>query len=189
MSKRSDAKGAKKFWRLVVLLASVLTASAAGNATLIDAAKSGNVQMVRTLLKQRLDVNGQEADGMTALHWAARNNDIETAQLLIRAGANVKAANRYGVTPITLAAENGNSAMVETLLKAGADANTALPEGETVLMTAARAGNADVSKSTDCPRRQRQRQGEVAGPNCPHVGGRRKSCQAPSRRSLRPAPT
>jgi uncharacterized protein len=146
MSKRSDAKRAAAFW-FVVVLVSVLTASAAGNATLIDAAKSGNVQLVRTLLKQRTDVNGQEADGMTALHWSVRNNDAETAQLLIRAAANAKAANRYGVTPITLAAENGNSALVEMLLKAGADPNTSLPEGETVLMTAARSGNVDAVKA------------------------------------------
>jgi uncharacterized protein len=123
-------------------------ASASGNGTsFIDAVKSGNVQTIRTLLKQHPDINAQEADGMTALHWAVRNDDSESAQLLIRAGANVKAANRYGVTPIALAATNGNGVLVEALLKAGADANTALPEGETVLMTASRAGNADAVKA------------------------------------------
>src|SRR5207249_2207285 len=83
---------------------------------------------VRSLLKQRPDVNGREPDGMTALHWAVRNDDAETAQLLIRSGANVKAANRYGVTPISLAATNGNATLVEALLKAGADPNDAQPE-------------------------------------------------------------
>ncbi len=124
------------------------TASASGNGTsLIDAVKSGNVQAIRTLLKQRPDLNAQEPDGMTALHWAVRNDDVDTAQALIHAGANVKAANRYGVTPLSLAATNGDSVLVEALLKAGADANTALPEGETVLMTASRAGNADAVKA------------------------------------------
>jgi ankyrin repeat protein len=137
----------KASWFIVGLL-SVLTASASGNGTsLIEAVKAGNATTVRTLLKQRPDVNGQEPDGMTALHWAARNDDVDTAQLLIRAGANVKAANRYGVTPLSLAATNGNVTLVDALLKAGADAKATLPEGETVLMTAARAGNADVVKA------------------------------------------
>ena len=107
-----------------------------------DAAKDGNAALVRTLLKQRADVNAPQADGMTALHWAVLSNDGELAQALIRAGANVKAANRYGITPLWLAATNGNAAMIETLLKAGADPNATLPEGETVLMAAARTGDA-----------------------------------------------
>jgi ankyrin repeat protein len=109
--------------------------------SLIDAVKAGDVQAVRSLIKQRANINAAEPDGMTALHWAARGNDLETVQLLIRSGANVKAVNRYGVTALTLAATNANAAMIEALLKAGADPNTALPEGETVLMTAARTGN------------------------------------------------
>jgi len=142
MTKYTDAKWTKPIG-LIAALTCVLTVAASGaGANLIDAVKAGNVEVVRTLLKQRPDVNGREPDGMTALHWAVRNDDAETAQLLIRSGANVKAANRYGVTPISLAATNGNATLVEALLKAGADPKDALPEGETVLMTAARAGNA-----------------------------------------------
>src|SRR5215831_10457953 len=108
MRYRTEANWTRLLW-FVVALASVLIASASGNGTsFIDAVKSGNTQTIRTLLKQHPDVNAQEADGMTALHWAVRNNDTETVRLLIRAGANVKAANRYGVTPVALAATNGN---------------------------------------------------------------------------------
>lgn len=129
------------------LLLLVFAQTTRAGSSLIDAVKAGDASTIRTLLKQRPDVNSREPDGMTALHWAVRNNDAATAQLLIQAGANVKAANRYGVTPIALAAENGNAALVEALLKAGADANASLPEGETTLMTAARTGNADAVKS------------------------------------------
>ncbi len=139
--------------RFFVLLGSLcfcvflLTVSGAAPLTLIDAVKAGDSQAVRSLLKQRSNVNAVEADGMTALHWAARSNDLETVQLLLRSGANAKAANRYGVTPLALAAANGNAPMIEALIKAGADPNAALPEGETVLMTAARTGNADAVKA------------------------------------------
>lgn len=125
-------------WLLAIFMS--VTVSAAG-VSLIDAVKAGDVQAVRTLLKQRANVNAAEADGMTALHWAARANAMDTVQLLLSSGANAKAANRYGVTPLSLAATNGNAAVIDALIKAGADPNTSLPEGETVLMTAARTGN------------------------------------------------
>src|SRR5262245_61418480 len=135
----------KRTWLLGILMSA--TVWAATPAGLIDAVKSGDAQAVRTLLKQRANVNATEADGMTALHWAVRSNDAETVQLLLRSGANAKTANRYGVTPLSLAATNGNADMIETLIKSGADPNAALPEGETVLMTAARTGNADAVKA------------------------------------------
>lgn len=130
-------------WLITLLTSAISAGAAAGPVNLIDAVKAGDGQAVRTLLKQRSNVNEAEPDGMTALHWAARANDVETARLLLRSGANAKVANRYGVTPLSLAAVNGNAVLIEALIKAGADPNTASPEGETVLMTAARTGKAD----------------------------------------------
>jgi uncharacterized protein len=130
---------------LAVFMSAAL--SAATPANLFDAVKAGDAQAVRALLKQRVNVNATEADGMTPLHWAVRSNDIDTVQLLLRSGANSKAANRYGVTPLSLAALNGNAAMIEVLIKARADPNAALPDGETVLMTAARTGKPDAVKA------------------------------------------
>jgi ankyrin repeat protein len=135
----------KAAWLLVVVIS--VTVSAATPVNLIDAVKTGDAQAVRSFLKQRVNVNATEADGMTALHWAVRANDMSTVQLLLRSGANAKAANRYGITPLSLAATNGNAAMIEALIKAGADPNAATPDGETALMTAARTGNADAVKS------------------------------------------
>jgi ankyrin repeat protein len=123
------------------VLSTVSARGAGTDALLADAAEKMDRAAVRTLLKQRVDVNAPQVDGMTALHWASYQDDLETASLLVRAGANVKAGNRYGVTPLSLACTNGNSAMVELLLKAGADPNGALPGGETALMTASRVGS------------------------------------------------
>jgi ankyrin repeat protein len=95
---------------------------------------------IKTLLKQHIDVNAPQADGMTALHWAVQHDDLELSDQLLRAGASVKAVNRYGVMPLSLACTNGNGALVELLLNAGADPNAALPGGETPLMTASRTG-------------------------------------------------
>src|SRR5712691_2683505 len=125
----------------VVALSMVGVRAAGPDALVADAAEKMDRAAIRTLLRQRVDVNTPQVDGMTALHWASYQDDLETAALLLRAGANVKAANRYGVTSLSLACTNGNVAMVELLLKAGADPNAALPGGETPLMTASRVGS------------------------------------------------
>jgi ankyrin repeat protein len=120
---------------------------AAGDSAAANAAQNRDMTTLRTLVRQKADVNATQPDGTTALHWAAHWNDLDTVKLLLAAGANAKAANRYGASPLSEAVVTGNTALVEALLKAGAPANTlATPDGETVLMTAARGGNADVVK-------------------------------------------
>ncbi|HMC77678.1 MAG TPA: ankyrin repeat domain-containing protein [Vicinamibacterales bacterium] len=126
---------------LVLLLAAASVNAAPARAPLADAAEKMDRPAIRALLKERVDVNAAQADGMTALHWAAYQDDVDVVTLLLRAGANVKAASRYGLTPLSLACTNGNAAIVELLLKSGADANAPVPGGETPLMTAARTGS------------------------------------------------
>jgi uncharacterized protein len=130
---------------LILLLSSAL-AYAAGSDVAAAAQRRDN-QALRTLLSQRAEVNGRQADGSTALHWAAHWNDLESVNLLLKAGADAKAANRYGATPLSEAAALGNAAMITALLNAGADPKTlTTADGETVLMTAARAGNVEAVK-------------------------------------------
>ena len=52
---------------------------------LIDAAKAGNKETLRSLLQKKTDANQAEPDGTTALHWAAYCDDAESADLLIKA--------------------------------------------------------------------------------------------------------
>jgi len=109
---------------------------------LVEAAKNGNRDAVRALLKQSgANVNVAEPDGTTALGWAAYHDDLEMADLLIRAGAKANIANDLGVTPLWAACQNGSDAMVRRLLSAGANPNSKLLAGETILMVAARTGN------------------------------------------------
>jgi ankyrin repeat protein len=115
----------------------------AADATLADAVMRGDDAILRSLPKDRVEVNTPQPDGTTALHWAVRHDDVTTVDALIKAGADVKAANRYGITPMNLAATNGDPAVLRRLLDAGADPNSATPGGETALMTAARTGKVD----------------------------------------------
>jgi len=124
---------------LGLLVSSGLTRGA-DPALLADAAEKADRTKVAALLEKKADVNAQQIDGMTALHWAVYRDDLQLAKRLIAAGASAKSENRYGVPPLSLACTNGNSEIVQLLLESGADPNATLSGGETALMTAARTG-------------------------------------------------
>lgn len=131
----------------LAVVASAVGLAAAGDLRLIQAVKAQDEAGVRALVKQHVDVNAQQGDGSTALHWAANLDNLAIADLLIRAGARVDAANDLGSTPLHLACTNRSSPMVDRLLEAKANANAKLLNGETVLMTCARTGEAKAVKA------------------------------------------
>jgi uncharacterized protein len=111
---------------------------------LADAVMAGDRDAVRRLLKDAVDVNAAQGDGMTALHWAAMRDDAEAAEMLLYAGANVRAQTRLGgYTPLLLAARQGHAAVLKPLLDRGADVEAATTNGTSALMFAASSGNAD----------------------------------------------
>src|SRR6266853_1555112 len=125
------------------LCIAVLLSAATSDTRLADAAMQNDKDAVRSLLKQKADVNAAHGDGATALHWAAYNDDLEMVKTLLAAGANVNAATREGaITPLFMAYSNGNVAVIEALLKAGADAKSVKANGTTALMIAAASGSA-----------------------------------------------
>ena len=56
----------------------------------------GDKATVQKLLQQKSDVNAQQIDGATALHWAVQSNDLQLADLLLRAGAKPAAREQAG---------------------------------------------------------------------------------------------
>jgi uncharacterized protein len=121
--------------------------TAHADSRLAAAARTADVATVKSLIRQRADVNGLEADGSSALLWATYRLDFDMVKALLAAKADPDVANRYGITPLLQAARTGNVAIVETLLKAGANPARAQRGGETPLMAAAGAGNLDVVKA------------------------------------------
>ncbi len=129
---------------LVALGLSVAVAAQQAGTPVADAAKRGDREAVRTLLKQGSDVNAPHADGMTPLHWAAERGEATMADALIYAGANPAAVTRLGgYTPLHLAARSGSAPVVKALLKAGASVSKATDSGAVALHLAAGSGNAD----------------------------------------------
>jgi ankyrin repeat protein len=125
---------------LILVLLTAAVSGAANLPPLVEAAKAGNRESIRTLLQKGASANDTDGDGTTALHWASYRNDLESADMLIRAGAKVNASSDLGVTPLWTASQNGSDAMVKRLLQAGADPNITLLSGESPLMVASRGG-------------------------------------------------
>jgi ankyrin repeat protein len=129
----------------VTAFAVTLTAAAS---SVPEAARNGELETLRALLKQGADVNAAVGDGMTALHWAASRGDAEMARTLIVAGANLQAATRFGgYLPLHVAAERGNADVVQALVKGGAEVDAATLRGTTALMLASTSGNTAAIKS------------------------------------------
>jgi ankyrin repeat protein len=142
------------------LVSIAVSVAAAERSPLADAAERGDKASVAALLKQGVDVNAPQGDGMTALHWAAMNGDAQLATTLLKAGANPKSVTRInGYTPLMLAARHGKGAAVEALLIGGSDAQATSDNGVTPLMFAAASGDvasveAIVAKKVDLNARE-----------------------------------
>src|SRR5215468_2993447 len=127
-----------------ILCLAAFMVAAGGDTRVADAAQAGNIENVRTLLKQAVDVNAAQGDGMTALHWAALKGEADMAKILLYAGANIRATTRLAAyTPLFMAAKSGNAAVVKVLLDAGADPKAPALDGLTPLMMAAASGDAE----------------------------------------------
>jgi len=115
-----------------------------GADTVVEAARAGDVDAVRALLKRGSDVNQAQGDGMTALHYAAQSGQVDLVQMLLSAGANARATTRLGgYTPLHLASLGGHASAVAALIASGASAESRTTTGATALMLAARSGSVE----------------------------------------------
>ena len=126
---------------VVLILASSAGVAVAQDMRLPDAAMSGDLEAVRSLLAEGVDVDATQGDGNTALHWATYRRSAEMVGVLINAGANSAARTRIGeMTPLFMAAKVGDAEIIELLLDHGADATIVNTIGTTPLMLAAGSG-------------------------------------------------
>jgi ankyrin repeat protein len=85
---------------------------------LIQAARSGNVDRVKSLLSANVSLDLDRGD---AIGSAAAAGHTQIVDLLIQAGANVNLSDRSGFTPIASAAYAGYGAIFQLLINAGAN--------------------------------------------------------------------
>jgi outer membrane protein assembly factor BamB len=130
--------------RLIVgVLTIMLPLSALGDdrdKELINAARRGNVEQVKTLLEQGADANATTEYGATALFFAADRGNMEIIQLLLDHGADVNAKDTfYEATALTWAAMSDHADAVKLLLEKGAEG------AEDVLGMAAALGKVEIA--------------------------------------------
>ncbi len=122
----------------------VLPLEARGDeAKLMDAARRGDLEAVKALLKAGASPNIGDYWRDTPLVEAARQDNLELAQTLLDAGAVPDAKGR-GYTPLGLAAKNGNVRLVEMLLRFGAHPDRKSDDGDTPAHAAALMGKPEV---------------------------------------------
>ena len=91
-----------------------------GRTALMDAAGSGQIEIVNMLIAAHANVNAWSKDGNTALTTAA---GIDCVRALITAHADVNVKDINGFTPLMHAASTGNFSVVNALIAAGANLN------------------------------------------------------------------
>ena len=117
--------------------------------TLVGAARSGNVEVVKTLLDQGMNPDDFVFIGATPLHVAIERNHTDIVKLLVKRGANVNATNSIGETPLIIAIRSsvGNTLdIIKFLISNGADVNASGIFGKTALAAAAKHGDAEIVK-------------------------------------------
>ena len=87
------------------------------------AAYGGFTECLSVLLNEgNADINLQDAEGVTALHWACSSGHMETIQLLIGGGANLNMMEVDGerLTPLDYAIIGGHQEVAQLLIEQGA---------------------------------------------------------------------
>ena len=100
---------------------------------ILDAAYFGEIDVIRTLLANRVDVNTKDRDGNTPLHMAVLGGHTNCVGLLIEKKANVDAVNSEGNNTLHLAVVTAPPDCIKLLLESGAPVNSRNNKGDTPL--------------------------------------------------------
>ncbi|XP_067353394.1 caskin-1 isoform X2 [Channa argus] len=95
---------------------------------------------------KRVNVNIQDADGLSPLHHAALSGNKELISLLLEAQAAVDIKDHKGMRPLHYAAWLGKTEPMKMLLKAGSSVNGQSDEGQIPLHLSAQHGHYDGSE-------------------------------------------
>jgi len=120
-----------------------------------EAAANGNIETIKELLNEGVDVNIKNIDGSTPLMYASRysnsSSSLDTVNFLLNHGADPNLQNDSGVTSLMMSSRHvndGDSSLdtIKMLLDNGADPNLGSKTGYTALMYSAISGSSDAIK-------------------------------------------
>jgi len=130
---------------IVALLVLACAPAALAQDDLHKAARSGDVALLQSRLKQGADPDARDKDGRTPLIEAAAAEQVAAMRLLISNGADLNAGAHDGQTPLIAAAAGGSLDAARLLVESGADLNLAARGWESALKTAERTGHNDIA--------------------------------------------
>ncbi|SPM44586.1 ankyrin repeat-containing protein 09 [Orientia tsutsugamushi] len=120
------------------------------NTALHEAAKSGDIQTVQSILHEKENdlgyINSPDRINKTALHYAIRAGHLEIASLLLTHGADPNAQDIHGNTPFHSAFREGSLQFIKLLLKNGANPNIRNHHGDIPFHYAAHYCSPDIIK-------------------------------------------
>jgi ankyrin repeat protein len=123
---------------LVAVAAWLIGFAQANAGPLHDAARSGYLDQLKTLLDSGASIEDRDGTKETPLISAALSGQTAVVEELIKRGADVMARNDRGLTPLHAAAYSGDFDSARLLVKAGAAVNDAEGKfGVTPLIVAA----------------------------------------------------
>ncbi|XP_031761163.1 ankyrin-3 isoform X19 [Xenopus tropicalis] len=116
------------------------------NASYLRAARSGNLEKALDYLKNGVDINICNQNGLNALHLASKEGHVEIVSELIQRGADVDASTKKGNTALHIASLAGQTEVVRVLVTNGANVNAQSQNGFTPLYMAAQENHLEVVK-------------------------------------------
>jgi hypothetical protein len=115
---------------------------------LIKTAYNGEIESVRGLLREGVDVNARNAEDITALFMASYEGHVDVVKTLLKNGAKVDIVTKSGHdTALIVASQNGHLDVVKALIQAESDVNATNNRGATPLILASAKGYGDVVRT------------------------------------------
>jgi len=90
-----------------------------------ESISSNNLSAASFLIENGIELNHQDSDGKTSLHYCASFNNYSIAEKILDKGGNINICDNFGNNPLWVAVFNarGEYELVKLFLKYNADAN------------------------------------------------------------------
>jgi hypothetical protein len=108
---------------------------------------SGNIDLIKDLLKDVIDINQEDGRKNTPLHVAAMKGYTEIIKILLKKGANPNLKNKHNSVPLHVAVQLNHIDSAMVLIKSGSDVNVKDRYSETPLHFAVSNDSIKLTKS------------------------------------------
>lgn len=113
---------------------------------LISASSNNNLELVKLLVENGVDINEQDEDERTALMWTSVHNSFDVAKFLIEKGADIEKKDSRGWSALMIASIFGRYDILKLLIENGANINVRSKSEDTALIKAVLKKRIDIVK-------------------------------------------